>query len=161
MATRTKILDIVTKIVDGSDINTERSGEELTPALSSVSAAQAAGAYTDNPATVDGLIEVLVGNASTNIPVPLPFACKVVDAWAYKKGVSADAGDVLAIKNAAGDTLVGMSLNVADGARVTGLGANLNDLTKNAIAEDSALTVDPTSSTDCACTLFIRVKRTA
>lgn len=162
MATEyTKTLDVVTKVRDTvtGDVYVTHSGETLSPALSTVAAAQTASSYTLDNVAVDGLIEVTVGAASTNIPIPVPFACKIVDAWAYKVGVSADAGDVLAIKKGATDLLT-FALNVADGLRVSGLGTGI-DHADNSFAAGDGITVDPTNSTDCACNLFIRVKRTA
>ncbi len=136
-----------------------RSGELLTPALASVAPVQTASVVTPDSVTMDGIIECAIGASSDSLSIVLPFACKVVDAWAYKVGVSADAHDVLAIKNGATDILT-FALDVADGARVSGLGTGI-DHADNSFAAGATLTVEPTNNTTCACILFIRVKRTA
>ena len=137
-----------------------RSGELLTPELSNVGEVQSVAAgVTAEPVFIDGVIECLLLAASTNISLIAPFACKIIDAWAYKVGVSADAGDVCAIKNGATDICT-FALNVADGLRVAPLATGL-DHADNDFAAGDTITGDPTNSTTCACMLFIRVKRTA
>lgn len=133
------------------------SGVELTGAVAAVAAAQTTTVGT-GANTLPGVVEVTVANASTNIDILAPYDCKVVDAHARKIGVSADAGDLVTVKNG-GTTLASGALNVADAVKV-----NLTldiDHADNAFAEGDTITVDPTSSTDCACVLFIYLKRTA
>lgn len=158
--TYTKSVDVVTRVYDTVTHaqHIDHSGELLTPALSNVADAQAAGSYTATPVGFDGVIEVLIGAADTNIPVPVPFDCKVIDAWAYKIGNGVALNTIKVIIGA--NTIMTLDASVADTLRVAGIGDNLSDTAKNVIAAGGALTVDPSTAT-CGATLFIRVKRTA
>lgn len=163
--TYTKSVDVVTRVYDTvtHDQHIDHSGELFTPALSNVADAQAAGSYTATPVGFDGVIECVV--VATDFAVHMPFAGKIIDAWAFKSAAGA-AGDALAIKNPAGDAILTLDLSGADGARSTFTAAgcvNFNDDTKNTFTAGQEITLDVTvgAGGNPACVLFIRVKRTA
>lgn len=94
----------------------------------------------------------VVTNASTNITLYAPCALRILGARVIKVTTSADAGDVIKVATADGDVTDSMGLNVVAGIIVRAASVNP---TKNTLAAGEAITVDPTSSTNCDCQLWI------
>lgn len=97
------------------------------------------------------VIHVTVPNASTNILRYAPCDLTVVDAWAIAKANGA-AGDLVQVFNGATPVTDAIDLSGADQAIVR---ATTIDDAAQAFSEGDAITVDPTSATDCSCELYI------
>lgn len=97
------------------------------------------------------LIPVTVPNSSTNILKYAPCALRVVDAFAIAKANGA-AGDQVVVKN--GSTAVTDVLDLSGADKAIVRATSIDDAAWD-FAQGDAITIDPTSATDCSCQLYI------
>ncbi|CAB4161844.1 hypothetical protein UFOVP777_6 [uncultured Caudovirales phage] len=160
----TKLVDVVTEVVDSATPTGRvlqprkltHSGEEVAGAIARVAPANTTSAALGKD-TFHSEIEITIANAGTDITFPAPFAGKIVGGYAVKSGTSADAGDKVEV-SLAGTVYAAALLNVADKVQTP---LTIDLVAGNAFAEGATITVNPTKSTDCACTVFLKLKRTA